>query len=543
MFHKLKIDKNTELPAKFNNPFCYTPHPLCLAAADEVRNYIAMRTDWHNELNQGKMFGVLVCESASGEIGYLAAFSGNLAHSNNHPFFVPPVYDLLNPQGFFKQEESNISAINHRISELQNSEEYQNLVDELRTKEAEGRQKIDVFRQQMKADKARRDELRKTAIDKETIDLLIKESQFQKAELKRRERDLKLQLDGLKDKVDAVKNEIERLKQERKQRSFRLQMQLFDEFRLLNAKGEAKGICTLFAQSPDHPDIPPAGTGECAAPKLLQYAYANGFRPVAMAEFWWGESPKGEIRRHGDFYPACQGKCAPLLRHMLFGLDVEENQHEKEASRNHQPKVVFEDEWLLVVDKPSGMLSVPGKVSEVSVYQWVADNYPDATGPLVVHRLDMATSGLLVIAKNKDVCAMMQRMFEGREVAKKYVALLESRGNLSENENGSVELPLAPDYINRPRQKVDIENGKTAVTMYKVVSVGNDYVRVELFPKTGRTHQLRVHCASIQGLNAPIIGDELYGVRASRLFLHAEQISFVHPVTKKSLTLESKTPF
>ena len=543
MFHKLKIDKNTELPAKFNNPFCYTPHPLCLAAADEVRNYIATRTDWHDELKDGKMFGVLVCESASGEIGYLAAFSGNLAHSNNHPFFVPPVYDLLNPQGFFKQEESNISAINHRISELQNSEEFQNLVDELRTKEAEGRQKIDAFRQQMKADKARRDELRKTAIDKETIDLLIKESQFQKAELKRRERDLKLQLDGLKEKVDAVKIEIERLKQERKLRSFRLQMQLFDEFRLLNAKGEAKGICLLFAQSPDHPDIPPAGTGECAAPKLLQYAYANGFRPVAMAEFWWGESPKGEIRRHGNFYPACQGKCAPLLRHMLIGLDVEENQHEKEASLNHQPKVVFEDEWLLVVDKPSGMLSVPGKVSEVSVYQWVADNYPDATGPLVVHRLDMATSGLLVIAKNKDVCAMMQRMFEGREVAKKYVALLESRGNLSENENGSVELPLAPDYINRPRQKVDFENGKTAVTMYKVVSVGNDYVRVELFPKTGRTHQLRVHCASIQGLNAPIIGDELYGVRASRLFLHAEQISFVHPVTKKSLTIVSKAPF
>ena len=402
MFHKLKIDKNTELPAKFNNPFCYTPHPLCLAAADEVRNYIATRIDWHDELKYGKMFGVLVCESASGEIGYLAAFSGNLAHSNNHPFFVPPVYDLLNPQGFFKQEESNISAINHRISELQNSEEFQNLVDELRTKEAEGRQKIDAFRQQMKVDKARRDELRKTAIDKETIDLLIKESQFQKAELKRRERDLKLQLDGLKEKVDAVKIEIERLKQERKQRSFRLQMQLFDEFRLLNAKGEAKGICLLFAQSPDHPDIPPAGTGECAAPKLLQYAYANGFRPVAMAEFWWGESPKGEIRRHGNFYPACQGKCAPLLRHMLIGLDVEENQHEKEASLNHQPKVIFEDEWLLVVDKPSGMLSVPGKVSEVSVYQWVADNYPDATGPLVVHRLDMATSGLLVIAKNKD---------------------------------------------------------------------------------------------------------------------------------------------
>ena len=543
MFHKLKIDKNTELPAKFNNPFCYTPHPLCLAAADEVRNYIATRIDWHDELKYGKMFGVLVCESASGEIGYLAAFSGNLAHSNNHPFFVPPVYDLLNPQGFFKQEESNISAINHRISELQNSEEFQNLVDELRTKEAEGRQKIDAFRQQMKVDKARRDELRKTAIDKETIDLLIKESQFQKAELKRRERDLKLQLDGLKEKVDAVKIEIERLKQERKQRSFRLQMQLFDEFRLLNAKGEAKGICLLFAQSPDHPDIPPAGTGECAAPKLLQYAYANGFRPVAMAEFWWGESPKGEIRRHGNFYPACQGKCAPLLRHMLIGLDVEENQHEKEASLNHQPKVIFEDEWLLVVDKPSGMLSVPGKVSEVSVYQWVADNYPDATGPLVVHRLDMATSGLLVIAKNKDVCAMMQRMFEGREVTKKYVALLESRGNLTESESGKIELPLAPDYINRPRQKVDIENGKTAVTMYKVVSVGNDYVRVELFPKTGRTHQLRVHCASIQGLNAPIIGDELYGVRTSRLFLHAEQISFVHPVTKKSLTIVSKAPF
>ncbi|MBO4596987.1 MAG: RNA pseudouridine synthase [Bacteroidaceae bacterium] len=543
MFHRLKIDENTELPAKFNNPFCYTPHPLCLAAADEVRNYIATRTDWYDELSQGKMFGVLVCENASGEIGYLAAFSGNLAHSNNHPFFVPPVYDLLNPQGFFKLEESNISSINHRISELQNSADYQNIVNELRAKETEGRQKIDAFRQQMKADKARRDEIRKSATDKETIDSLIKESQFQKAELKRRERDLKQELDRLKEKADAFKNEIEQLKQERKQRSFKLQMQLFDEFRLLNAKGEARGICALFAESPSHPDIPPAGTGECAAPKLLQYAYANGFRPVAMAEFWWGESPKGEIRRHGNFYPACQGKCAPLLRHMLIGLDVEDNQRVAEASRNHQPKVIYEDEWLLVVDKPSGMLSVPGKVSEVSVYQWAAEHYPEATGPLVVHRLDMATSGLLVIAKNKDVCAMMQRMFEQREVRKKYVALLESRGNLAVNESGRIELPLAPDYINRPRQKVDFVNGKTAVTTYNVLSRTDDYIRIELFPHTGRTHQLRVHCASIQGLNAPIIGDELYGTRASRLFLHAEQITFVHPVTKKSLTLESKTPF
>ena len=119
------------LPERFTFPFCYTPHPLCVAAAKEVQAYLGLQEAWKEELAQGKMFGVLVVRTQEGETGYLAAFSGILAGSNVHPFFVPPVYDLLQPQGFFKIEEEQISQINTRISLLEEDEEYKRQMQQL----------------------------------------------------------------------------------------------------------------------------------------------------------------------------------------------------------------------------------------------------------------------------------------------------------------------------------------------------------------------------------------------------------------------------
>lgn len=551
-FHILNNIEGADLPKKFNNPFCYTPHPLCLRAVAEVQQYLSTRTDWQAELQLGKMFGVLVVKDTEDRLGYVAAFSGNLAHSNNHSFFVPPVYDLLNPAGFFKIEEANISDINRRIASMQQSDEYKTMQEYYNGELAVFNKRAAEMREQMKTDKTRRDAEREQLGNAEgeevenRLSSLVRESQFQKAELKRFERSGRQRLETLKAELDDYQTELNALKQERKQRSYVLQMRLFDEFRLLNANGEVKGICTLFRESSDHSDTPPSGTGECCAPKLLQYAYLNNLKPVAMAEFWYGSSPKGEVRRHGNFYPACQGKCAPLLKHMLVGLDVECNLHEQKAGRKLEPTVVYEDEWLVVVNKPAGMLSAPGKVSEWSVYEWAREHYPDAEGPLLVHRLDMATSGLLVIAKNKSVHAAMQQQFESRDVHKRYVALLEKTEKLTAllgKGKQRISLPLSPDYINRPCQMVDREHGKEAVTLYEIESVAYNNVRVNLYPQTGRTHQLRVHCASSYGLDSPIIGDELYGTKAKRLYLHAEQITFVHPMTQKSLTIECKAEF
>ena len=519
------------LPEKFTYPFHYTPHPLCVAAAGEVGRYLSTKGEWQEELRKGKMFGVLIVRTGEGEVGYLAAFSGILAGKNRHTYFVPPVYDVQEPDGFFRIEEEQISGINRRIEELQADVRYKDCKQRLADETILAGQVLDDIRGRMKAAKVERDRLRST-VTRVDSEQLIRESQFQKAELKRQKQYWKDHLASLQAEVEVFETEIERLKAER------LQQWLFKQFRMLNARGEERDLCNLFKDTVQK--TPPAGAGECAAPKLLQYAYRNGWQPLAMAEFWWGDSPKNEIRRHGYYYPACKGKCGPILKHMLQGLHVEKNPLETDMHRGTELEIMYEDEWLSVVNKPAGMLSVPGKSDIDSVYGRVRRMYPEATGPMVVHRLDMATSGLMLVAKTKEVHQNLQAQFKNRTVCKRYVAWLDG---IVEKKEGHIELPLRPDPEDRPRQVFDAVHGKPAVTDYTVLHYDSGRTFISFIPKTGRTHQLRVHSAHPLGLNAPIVGDELYGRKADRLYLHAEYLGFIHPVSGVYMEIEKESGF
>ena len=595
------------LPEKFTYPFHYTPHPLCVLAAEEVKAYIASRKEWQEELASGKMFGVLIVQTDNGitnneenQIGYLAAFSGNLGGKNLHPYFVPPVYDLLQPEGFFKIEEEQISAINIRIRELENSSSYLGSKEKWKIETEQAKAVLNQAKAELKMAKEAREIRRQSSpeLSEEEQASLIRESQYQKAEYKRLEKEWKKRLEELETEVRHFDIEIERLKTERKERSAALQRKLFEQFRMLNAHGEVKDLYTIFEQTVQK--VPPAGAGECALPKLLQYAYLHQLKPLAMAEFWWGDSPKNEIRHHGYYYPSCKGKCEPILQHMLQGLEVDENPLLNLVHEEEELEIVFEDEWLLVVNKPAGMLSVPGKAEDRdSVYHRLKKKYPEATGPMIVHRLDMATSGLLLVAKTKEVHQDLQAQFANRSIKKRYVAVLDGTIIKTEKETkpiaekailiaketvstkktakaertgrtGRIELPLCLNPLDRPRQMVSSEHGKKAITEYQIISESEritsesentfnesnridesersinesrKYTRIIFYPLTGRTHQLRVHAAHPEGLGCPILGDELYGKKADRLYLHAEYIEFRHPIYGDILCIQKEADF
>ena len=529
------------LPERFTYPFCYTPHPLCILAAKEVQSYLTRQTAWKDELRQGKMFGVLIVQTEHGETGYLAAFSGILAGKNLHPFFVPPVYDLLQPQGFFKIEEENISSINRNIRQLENDKAYAALSAELARTIQSAENILATAKAQLKEAKTAREQRRKEKeLNAQEEAELIRESQFQKAEYKRLERSWKARITTLQTQTEDWERRISALKSERKTRSAALQQKLFEQFGMLNYRGEVKNLCEIFGQTVHK--TPPAGAGECAAPKLLQQAYLHGWKPIAMAEFWWGDSPKTEIRHHGHYYPACKGKCEPILQHMLQGLQVEENPMLKRMQVPSQNlEIVYEDPWLSVINKPAGMLSVPGKEDAVSVYSLMREQYPEADGPLTVHRLDMATSGLMLIAKTKRVHQNLQAQFKNRLVRKRYVALLEG---IVPKDKGTVDLPLCLNPLDRPRQMVHTEHGKPAITDYQVLErLDGKRTRIAFYPRTGRTHQLRIHAAHPLGLHCPIIGDALYGEKADRLYLHAEYLEFTHPITGETVRITKEAEF
>ena len=595
------------LPEKFTYPFHYTPHPLCVLAAEEVKEYIASRKEWQEELASGKMFGVLIVQTDNGitnneenQIGYLAAFSGNLDGKNLHPYFVPPVYDLLQPEGFFKIEEEQISAINIRIRELENSSSYLDSKEKWKIETEQAKAVLNQAKAELKMAKEAREIRRQSSpeLSEEEQASLIRESQYQKAEYKRLEKEWKKRLEELETEVRHFDIEIERLKTERKERSAALQRKLFEQFRMLNAQGEVKDLYTIFEQTVQK--VPPAGAGECALPKLLQYAYLHQLKPLAMAEFWWGDSPKNEIRHHGYYYPSCKEKCEPILQHMLQGLEVDENPLLNPVHEEEELEIVFEDEWLLVVNKPAGMLSVPGKAEDRdSVYHRLKKKYPEATGPMIVHRLDMATSGLLLVAKTKEVHQDLQAQFANRSIKKRYMAVLDGAIIKTEKETkpiaekaillaketvstkktakaertgstGRIELPLCLNPLDRPRQMVSSEHGKEAITEYQIISESEritsesentfnesnridesersinesrKYTRIVFYPLTGRTHQLRVHAAHPEGLGCPILGDELYGKKADRLYLHAEYIEFRHPIYGDIFRIQKEADF
>lgn len=540
LLHRFATDiSHIEPPQLFTWPFHYVPHALSRIAASEVQHYIKTRTEWSEEIARGKMFGVLVVEDDRGELGFVAAFSGNLDGKNTHDYFVPPIYDMLQPGDFFRRGEAEISAINHSIKERMSGEEYLCAKSALEHAKHGGEQQLNTLKAVLAERKAERDRRRTEGEDSTT---LILESQRDNAALQRLKRTVRDSIAEAQHHFDKLNTEIEQLKAERQKRSSALQMQLFAEFRILNARGEVRDLCELFAPTPQL--VPPAGAGECAAPKMLQYAYLHGLKPVAMAEFWQGASPRGEVRHDGAFYPACNGKCKPILEHMLEGLMVEPNPLTQIAPA--EPRILWEDRYIVVIDKPCGMLSVDGRSGVRSVEQWANEHYPEATGPIIVHRLDQSTSGILLLAKDKETHKAMQQQFITRSVTKRYTALLDG---IIATKSGRIDLSIKLDYDNRPRQMVS-DDGKRAITEYQVVGIEGGRTRIYFYPITGRTHQLRLHSAHPQGLNSPIVGDDIYGHEqhadlhdGHRLCLHASMLEFKHPHTGEKITITSAAEF
>ena len=539
----------------------YEPHPLCIQACREVQEMLARREDWQEEIARGKMFGVLIVENVKTDTdvpkwGYLAAYSGQIGGRSDWEDFVPAVFDYLQPDGYFKTHEAEISRINQSISHLEKDERMKEARILIRQLQEERKRTIAAYQEKMKEAKAKRDSRREAGNLSEAEEAeMIRESQFMKAELRRLKKSLS-EKTALETEFEDYQENILRLKQLRKQLSDALQQWLFSQFRMLNQEGESKDLLEIFRDEAlkEYPQaaiatsriaalkmVPPAGSGECCEPKLLQYAYQHGYKPLQMAMFWWGESPKEEIRHHLQFYPACNGKCKPILHWMLPASTFEPEAIN--LSIYDKVETLYEDREIAVIHKPEGLLSVPGKdAAQPSVYALMRRKYPEATGPLIVHRLDMATSGVLLIAKTEFAYHRLQQAFLNHQIQKKYVAIISGRDI---PEKGIISLPLLPDYLNRPRQMVNHEQGKEAITEYEILEhIDGFHLRIALYPKTGRTHQLRVHCAHQEGLNAPILGDPLYGnEKAARLHLHAEEITFEHPLTGKKITIKRKADF
>lgn len=538
--------QNLALPPRFTFPFYYDLHPLAAKAVERLQAQLTTTNYGHDfgidkkeRLGAiGKMFGVLVVQDNSGKIGYLAAFSGKLGNSNDHLGFVPPVFDLLEAQGFFRREEIEINDLTLAIEKLEASEELSKLTSAFQSLQKHWEDKIAETLQNNKRAKALRAELRAKFVGDEQgfLELseeLAKQSMHESRHLKELKKTAQLELANFKLKIEQAKLEIDELRLQRAAHSADLQRRIFERYTFLNARGDAKNVLELFAGSP------PAGAGECAAPKLLQYAYLHQLKPICMAEFWWGMSPDSEVRVHGNFYPACKSKCEPILGHMLQGLDVDPNP----ITAIHPAKelnIIFEDDWIVAINKSPEYLSVPGKNPQPNCLEDLKKRYPEADGPLLVHRLDMSTSGIMLAAKTKLMHQRLQRQFVLRKVQKAYIAILE--GNLKQTD-GEVKLPLRVDLEDRPRQLVCYEHGSFAHTSYQVLSSENGQTRILLYPKTGRTHQLRVHAAHHLGLNCPIKGDDLYGKKADRLYLHAAQLGFFHPEHNTWIELSCEPSF
>ena len=535
-------------PEKFCYPFYYQPHPLSILASEQLMDFLANKAEnsgWEfglspNEINpRGKMFGVLIVENSNAELGFLAAYSGNISIPDKGFPFVPPVFNFWQEDGFYLNGLKSFEVLTAEIHRLHNSESFIQLKEELRLALETSEKELNDFKKYIEAKKAERD-LKRTFItdNVQLLSELNKESIDLSYAFKRLKKSWKEKITILEEQVLIFEKIIQDKTDARKLLSNGLQESIYNGFQFLNSNGQTKGLSEIFAGTAIK--FPPSGAGECAAPRLLQHAFKMGYRPITMAEFWWGATSKDEMRQHKQFYPACRGKCQPILSHMLAGIEVEDNVLLAESSMIEDPKILFEDEYLMVISKPAGLLSVPGKEIQDSVYTRILLRYPLLTGPLVVHRLDMDTSGLMLIAKNITIYKALQTQFILRKVKKRYLALLEG---LVIEDKGIIELPLSDDYINRPRQMVSFDNGKNSITHFEVIERKNSRTLIHFYPHTGRTHQLRIHAANYMGLNCPIVGDDLYGKKDKRLFLHAVEIVFFHPFSNVILKIVDNTDF
>ncbi len=516
----------------FTNPFRYSPDPLVVQAAQEVIARIDSSPELRAAFSEGKMLGVLIVKD-----GCLAAFSGSVGGRSHIEGFVPPIFDLLDPSGPFMTREAEITALNNKIHSLETSPSMTGRREELAAAERSRDEEIGLQKARMAISKRERDEIRSELSDPSRHDMLIRESQFEKAELKRLKQSWEERISGLKAEINRLESEIHELKSRRSQMSDELQDWIFSRYIVHNSSGEEASIKEIFAAEGL---VPPGGTGDCAAPKLLEYAFRNGLEPLAMGEFWYGKSPDTAVRTHGHFYPSCTSKCGPLLGWMLRGTEVCAD--EPCGGDGLDMDIIYEDEALVAVDKPSGMPSVPGLDGRVSAYEVLKRSHDEIHA---VHRLDMDTSGILIFAKTPEAAVDLRRQFEEHSVQKTYMARLSAAPEgkpMAAGMKGRIELPLGPDYDERPRQKVDCSHGKPALTEYEVISINEDGTTDIIFhPYTGRTHQLRVHAAHILGLGRPILGDLLYGGSpSSRLNLHAEAITFRHPLTSEKVCIKSR---
>jgi tRNA pseudouridine32 synthase/23S rRNA pseudouridine746 synthase len=544
-----------DLPEHFTFPFYYQPHPLCILAAQQLQQHLETQTQWQHNFGLfddpnniiGKMFGVLLVKNVQGELGFISAFSGKLAKQSQIQGFVPPVFDLLAKDSFFLSEQVTINTLNQKIDLLESAPQLAVLRQALITLETKHSQQLSILRDELvenrKARKIKRQALQNN-VDSSITDKGLKElaqlSIYDKWRLKDLTDQSQQSIGQLQIRVDELIGHIAELKLQRKTLSADLQNRIFSQYQFLNKELLPKSLVNIFAETALK--SPPAGAGECAAPKLLQYAFQHQLTPLAMAEFWWGASPKSEIKKHQQYYPACTGKCQPILKHMLSGMQLDENPLIRNYGEGKNLDIIHQDEDILIVNKPTEFLSVPGKDISDSVYLRIKQQYPDATGPLIVHRLDMSTSGLMVMALNPQANKYLQKQFIHREVHKQYVALIEG---LPLQDEGEINLALRGDLYDRPKQIVCNQDGKQAKTFWQVLEryPHKNETRILLTPHTGRTHQLRVHCAHAQGLNMPIVGDDLYGTLASRLHLHAQTLKIKHPKSKEIMIFKVDAEF
>lgn len=539
---------NLALPEQFTFPFYYKPHPLAVAAAKQLQLQLKkldkaiLDTD---DIDAGKMFGVLIVQDESQQLGFISAYSGQIAGIDEQLHFAPNVALKHIDDAEFSQQSQVINDINAQITALQNSDNYQQIEQQLVTARQHYEQQLIAKQQAMQVTRKQRKQQRQAAGEQLNNDEFEKlknqlagQSIVEKKQLQALKQQWQTRIAALEQAQLTIDDEINGLKKRRKVLSKNLQKKLFAQYQFLNANGEVTDLNAIFAKLPEH--TPPSGAGDCAAPKLLQYAYKHNLKPLAMAEFWWGAPPKSAIRHHLHYYPSCYSKCQPILGHMLEGLNVEDNPLLVNPAQGKDLTIVYQDDDLLVVNKPAEFLSVPGINIDDSVYMRIKTQFPHASGPLIVHRLDMSTSGLLMIALNKRVHKALQKQFIERSVEKRYVALV--AGNIAA-ESGSIELPLVLDFDDKPRQMVCYKMGKPSLTTWQVLERKNNTTRLQLYPKTGRTHQLRVHCAHHLGLNTPIVGDTHYGEKSDRLHLHAEYLAFTHPISHERLEFEVAADF
>lgn len=485
----------------------------------------------------GKMFGVLAVADAEGRVGFLRAVSGQLERQHRVEGYAPPVFDVALREAVEPVAEKVVKGLTSRVDAARLEPTLLAARAALVELEARHVSARETLRSRHAVNKQARKVARETTTDTAARHALDQLSRADDAERRKQEalfRDEHAQAMAVLAPLERRLAALERLRRIASQEAMR---RIWDSYVFTSFSGEQTTVRALFPAGD-----PPSGAGDCSAPKLLDAARRLALTPLALAEFWWGAPPPGGGRVEGMYFPACKEKCGPVLPFLLRGIEVAKRETWKpRAVPEEELRIVLQDERFLVLDKPAGMLSVPARDESVTdcLTVRVQRRFPNATGPLAVHRLDLDTSGLLLVALDDEAYRLLQAQFLSRSVQKQYTAVLEGEVR---GEEGLIELPLRVDLEQRPRQMVDFAHGKFAQTKWKVLSRGAGRTRVAMWPLTGRTHQLRVHAAHPQGLGVPIVGDRLYGAPAERLLLHATVLEFNHPVTGAPVKVVSELP-